>query len=84
MTEEIDLATYFEEVVKKSNNPKSSANWIMTEVLRILKKKIFHRNFSIRSENLAKIIVLIDSGTISSKIAKEVFELSLNDDRIQK
>lgn len=82
LTEEIDLATYFEEVVKKSNNPKSSANWIMTEVLRILKEKnISIENFSIRSENLAKIIVLIDNGTISSKIAKEVFELSLNDDR---
>lgn len=46
LTEEIDLATYFEEVVKKSNNPKSSANWIMTEVLRILKKKkYFYRKF---------------------------------------
>src|SRR5574344_134063 len=38
LTEEIELAEYFERVVKITNNPKLSSNWIMTEVLRELKE----------------------------------------------
>lgn len=40
LTEEIELSDYFEAVVKISNNQKLSSNWILTEVLRILKNKI--------------------------------------------
>lgn len=82
LTEEMELADYFEKVVEVSKNPKSSSNWIMTEVLRHLKetgKEIEH--FEISAENLGKIILLIDAKTISSKIAKEVFALSLTDNR---
>ena len=78
----MELADYFEKVVEVSKNPKSSSNWIMTEVLRHLKetgKEIEH--FEISAENLGKIILLIDAKTISSKIAKEVFALSLTDNR---
>ena len=78
----MELADYFEKVVEVSKNPKSSSNWIMTEVLRHLKetgKEI--ESFEISAENLGKIICLIDAKTISSKIAKEVFALSLTDSR---
>jgi len=82
LTEEVELSDYFEEVVKYSNNAKLSSNWILTEVLRVLKhKNIDIEKFSISSENLAKIIKLIDKNTISSKIAKEVFEIALDDTR---
>lgn len=82
LCEELDLAYYFEDVAKKSSNPKSATNWILTEVLRVLKEKnIDIEKFSINAENLAKIISLIDKGLISSKIAKELFELCLNDNR---
>jgi len=37
--------------------------------------------FTISSENLAKIITLIDKNIISSKIAKELFEIALTDNR---
>ncbi|AVQ16685.1 Asp-tRNA(Asn)/Glu-tRNA(Gln) amidotransferase subunit GatB [Fusobacterium gonidiaformans] len=82
LTEEMELADYFEKVVEVSKNPKSSSNWIMTEVLRHLKetgKEI--ESFEISAENLGKIICLIDTKTISSKLAKEVFALSLTDSR---
>ncbi|KXA13458.1 aspartyl/glutamyl-tRNA(Asn/Gln) amidotransferase, B subunit [Fusobacterium equinum] len=82
LTEEMELADYFEKVVEVSKNPKSSSNWIMTEVLRHLKeigKEI--ESFEISAENLGKIICLIDAKTISSKLAKEVFALSLTDSR---
>ena len=82
LTEEAELSDYFEKVVKASSNAKASSNWILTEVLRILKaKNIDIEKFSVSAENLAKIIVLIDKNTISSKIAKEVFEILLTEDK---
>jgi len=82
LSSSIELANYFEKVVVSSNNPKLSCNWILTEVLRILKdnnKTI--EEFSISSEELGEIITLIDKGAISSKIAKKLFEIKLNDER---
>ncbi len=82
LTEEMELSDYFEEVVRVSNNPKLSSNWILTEVLRVLKhQNIDIEKFAISSENLAKIITLIDKNIISSKIAKELFEIALTDNR---
>ncbi|OQY06795.1 MAG: glutaminyl-tRNA synthase (glutamine-hydrolyzing) subunit B [Fusobacteriia bacterium 4572_132] len=79
---ERELADYFEEVVKISKDPKSSSNWIMTEVLRVLKEKqIAIEEFVITSENLGKVIALIGNKTISGKIAKELFEIMLEDNR---
>ena len=82
LSNSIELADYFERVVKSSDNPKLSCNWILTEVLRVLKdnnKTI--EEFSINSEELGEIIKLIDKGAISSKIAKKLFEIKLNDER---
>ena len=74
----IELANYFEKVVELSGNPKLSTNWILTEVLRVLKEKyIGIEEFSISPEDLASLIKYIDKGDISSKIAKEIFEIML-------
>ena len=74
----IELANYFEKVVELSGNPKLSTNWILTEVLRVLKEKyIGIEEFSILPEDLASLIKYIDKGDISSKIAKEIFEIML-------
>ncbi|MGL5777779.1 Asp-tRNA(Asn)/Glu-tRNA(Gln) amidotransferase subunit GatB, partial [Cetobacterium sp.] len=82
LTDEIELADYFERVVKVTNNAKLSSNWIMTEVLRELKEsgKSIEES-KINSEDLGKIINLIQKEVISSKIAKELFTIKLNDDR---
>lgn len=82
LCEDIELADYFEAVVKTSNNPKLSSNWIMTEVMRNLKEKnITIDMFTISPEHLGEIIVLIEKNVISTKIAKELFEIKLTDDR---
>lgn len=82
ITDDILLADYFEEVANKSNNHKMSLNWILTEVLRVLKEKnIEIEEFSISSERLANILKLIDEKIISSKIAKDLFEICLTDNR---
>ena len=70
-----DLADYFEAVAKASGNPKAASNWVMNEVLRKLKdddKPL--GECKVRPEGLAEMIRLIDGGTISGKIAKDVFE----------
>ena len=78
LSEDIELANYFEGVAKASNNGKSASNWVLTEVLRVLKEenKVIEE-FQICSEDLGELITLIDKGTISSKIAKEVFAIRL-------
>ena len=79
---ELDLAEYYEAMVKESGEPKLSANWMLTEVLRVLKEKnIGIEKFSVSYGNIAKLIKLIKADVISSKIAKEVFELLLLEDK---
>ncbi len=68
------VCTFFEAVAHKSKNPKKSANWMISEVLAVLNetgKNIDELPFS--SEDLADLILMIESGEISGKIAKEVF-----------
>ena len=75
LTEEKDLADFFEEVANKSKNAKSSSNWIMTEFLRNLneEKKVLSDS-PINSDLLAEMIRLIDDGTLSGKMAKQIFQ----------
>lgn len=74
LTAEKDCAEYYEKAALVSRNFKATSNWIMTELLRELKEaKIDIRNSPIHPESLGELIQLIDSGTISGKIAKTVF-----------
>ena len=79
LTMSIKTANYFENVVKRCNNPKMVANWIMGDFARLLNENDISIDESrIGEENLASLIDLIDKGTISSKIAKTVFEEMFN------
>lgn len=69
------LADYFEEVARRSGEPKSAANWVMGEVLRFLNEdKRDIRDCPITPAALAETIGLIREGTISGKMAKEIVE----------
>ena len=68
------LADYFESAVKELNSPKAISNWIMTEVLRELNERETEPDeFVVTPQRLAALISMIEKGTISGKIAKEVF-----------
>ena len=69
------LADYFEDVVKTSDDPKKSSNWIMSELIRIMKDDKVDNPYDLKIEAaaLGKLIALINKGTISGKIAKTVF-----------
>ena len=82
LSAEQELAEYYEAIVKETNDPRLSANWLLTEVLRVLKEKNINiEEFSVSAVNLGKLIKLIKSNVISSKIAKDVFEVLLTEDR---
>ncbi len=74
-----DTANYFEKVANICKNPKIAANWIMGDFARMLNEsEISIKESKITEENLAELIVLIDKGIISTKIAKTVFEEMFN------
>ncbi len=68
-------ASFFEKTNSLCNNPKAVSNWIMGDFTRMLnEKEIEIYDSKVTEENLATLISLIDKGTISSKIAKQIFE----------
>ena len=82
LSSEQELAEYYEEVVKISDDARLAANWVLTEILRVLKEKnISIEEFSVEPENIGKLIKLIKANTISSKIAKDVFEILLSENK---
>jgi len=69
------LSDLFEKATAICNNPKAVSNWIMTDITRILNEKEQEPNdIPFTAEHLGKLVILIDKGTISSKIAKQVLE----------
>ena len=82
LSSEQELAEYYEQVVKDSDDARLAANWVLTEILRVLKEKnISIEEFSVEPENIGKLIKLIKANTISSKIAKDVFEILLSENK---
>ncbi len=74
LTEEKILADFFEECVKNLNRPKAFCNWITNDLLREVKdRKADLYNVKIKPNQLAALVEIIEKGTISSTIAKEVF-----------
>ena len=80
LTTDKPLADYFEGIIRhlKVRNEeiyKMAGNWTMGDVLRIVNnEKMAIGDFPITPAHMAEMIDLIVAGTISGKIAKEVFE----------
>ncbi len=70
------LADYYETAAREYPKPKIVSNWVLSELLRELPgddEQAIAR-CPIPPKNLARLLALIDDGTISGKIAKDVFE----------
>ncbi|HOJ51699.1 MAG TPA: Asp-tRNA(Asn)/Glu-tRNA(Gln) amidotransferase subunit GatB [Syntrophales bacterium] len=75
LTSEKALAEYFEACVRKCGQPKTAANWIMGDLLKLINEdKGTIKDCLVFPEYLAEIINLIHEGTISGKIGKEILE----------
>ena len=74
LTQSAALADYFEQTAAASSNAKASSNWIMGELSRVMNERGLEvAQAPITPRGLAGLISLIDKGTISSAIAKDVF-----------
>jgi aspartyl-tRNA(Asn)/glutamyl-tRNA(Gln) amidotransferase subunit B len=75
LTQSRALADYYEAAVTVHANPKAISNWIMSELLRELggDDEAALAASRIAPAQLAGLVKLIDDGTISGKIAKDVF-----------
>ena len=81
ITDSKHLADLFEETTAICKQPKKVSNWIMGETLRLLKEKSMDpEDICVSPSNLAKLIELVDSKTINSSVAKEVFETMFEND----
>ncbi|CAG1770664.1 partial Aspartyl/glutamyl-tRNA(Asn/Gln) amidotransferase subunit B, partial [uncultured bacterium] len=87
LTAERPVADYFEQTLTALQTlrpgdgaalAKPVSNWVMTDVLRVVaEEKVDVASFPIAPVRLAAMIGLILDGTISGKIAKDVFEAML-------
>jgi aspartyl-tRNA(Asn)/glutamyl-tRNA(Gln) amidotransferase subunit B len=82
LTQSKSIADYYEEVIETTNDYKAASNWIMTDVLKVInEEKIEIKDFSVPPENLGELINLIKEGTISGKIAKDIFPAMIKENK---
>ncbi len=75
LTASKSLAEYYEAVVKVCGKPKIAANWVMGDLLRFLNEdKGDIRTCPVSAEALGDMIRLIEEGTISGKMAKDLIQ----------
>jgi aspartyl-tRNA(Asn)/glutamyl-tRNA(Gln) amidotransferase subunit B len=69
------LSDFFEESVKSGGNPKACSNWIMGDMMKLLKDRdIESEGLPFTGTFLAKMVQMIEKGIISGTIAKKVFD----------
>jgi aspartyl-tRNA(Asn)/glutamyl-tRNA(Gln) amidotransferase subunit B len=75
LTQSPALAAYFEATAAAAGNPKGASNWIMGELTRKMNEAgAGVEQAPVTPAALAGLIRLVDSGTITGSIAKDVFE----------
>ena len=83
LTSDREVAHYFESALQTHDNAKGIANWIINDILRIVKvqngEDAAISDCSISAKHVAQLVKLIDDKVISSKTAKHVFEEMLKD-----
>jgi aspartyl-tRNA(Asn)/glutamyl-tRNA(Gln) amidotransferase subunit B len=72
LTEDPEIASYFEAALAQHNSPKAIANWILNDLLREAAKGGLEA-VRLRPAQLAELVALIEDNTISGKIAKDIF-----------
>ncbi|PEM11461.1 Asp-tRNA(Asn)/Glu-tRNA(Gln) amidotransferase subunit GatB [Bacillus wiedmannii] len=69
-----EMSDFFEAAIEDGADAKLTSNWLMGEVLAYLNKQQKElKDVALTPAGLSKMVQLIEKGTISSKIAKKVF-----------
>ncbi len=78
---ERDTAHFYEKVAG-GHDPKLAANWVITNLFAVLKEKgVGIADSPVSAESLGKLLDLLKDDTISSRIAKDVFGIMVNEGR---
>ena len=73
LTSQPDIADYFEECAALYGNKKAIANWITQDLMAHMNRKNSGiRDIGVTAANLIELLKMIDSQSISGKIAKDV------------
>ena len=81
LTESKHMADLFEETTAICGKPKKVSNWLMVETMRLMKEhEMEPEELDFAPAHLAKLIDLVDAGTINGTVAKEVFEKIFTED----
>ncbi len=73
VVEQMELALFFDRVLELGANAKTAVNFIMGEIAAYLKEeKLELSETKLTPENLAELIALIEKGTISNNIGKQI------------
>lgn len=80
IVEQMELALFFDEVIKLGANIKTSVNFMMGEIAAYLKEeKLGINDTKLTPENLFELVNLIEKGTISNNIGKQIIFTMLKD-----
>ncbi|MEQ8822004.1 MAG: Asp-tRNA(Asn)/Glu-tRNA(Gln) amidotransferase subunit GatB [Sumerlaeia bacterium] len=85
LTGTLAMAEYYESAVRAHNNPKAIANWVTNEMARRLNEMgedATAADFPVKPGALAELVQMIDDGAITSKIAKDVYPLMLEEGKM--
>ena len=73
LTDERAMADYFEATVASGVDAKLTANWITGDIAAYVNsKRLSYGDLALRPEQLSELVELIEGGTISGKIGKEI------------
>ncbi|MDR3345092.1 MAG: Asp-tRNA(Asn)/Glu-tRNA(Gln) amidotransferase subunit GatB [Oscillospiraceae bacterium] len=74
ITRSVELTRLFEEASARCSSPKDTANWIMTELLRLMSDAgVLPEDLAFDFASLGKVIALVSSGKINRGTGKKVF-----------
>jgi aspartyl-tRNA(Asn)/glutamyl-tRNA(Gln) amidotransferase subunit B len=76
-----ERARYFEEMLQHGADPKRAANWLINEHLGRLNREAEPDIRRVSPQANAAIIALVQGGTISGKIAKDIYEIAFTTGR---
>ncbi|WP_013324449.1 Asp-tRNA(Asn)/Glu-tRNA(Gln) amidotransferase subunit GatB [Gloeothece verrucosa] len=80
LTDEREVAEYFETAVASGANAKLVANWVTQDIAAYLNNnKLKITDIALKPEGLGELVNLIEKGTISGKIAKDILPELLTD-----
>ncbi len=76
---DLDLANYFEELVKLTKLPQVTANWLLVELLRYIKENnITINDFGLDKIKIAELIILYSDNKLTNTNTKKIFDLMIS------